>query len=464
MVIASVFAVQNNFASAENTTIEQTLISKNITTSEYTNIYGATNTNELSSRFTPFDFEQNKRMTGTAITPTAGDHNSFSCTYNLLSNGGLNYLENNLSFGMWIYFSTTEVNELQIRLIVDDDNYYMVNLSRSELKRVLAKSSTETEPGYAWNYIELPIRDIFFNGQIANNSGELLEFLKIQITYTHTEFDSNVTYSRLKFYGLDIISSDVDEITATDKQNYYIYKFNFWDYVDLNAIVVGDTLTVPAKSVAVSYAWIGETNLLEVAGVSWTVEILSPSRKEQTYHIGSGEKIELTEWGDYVISFRAFKDDDVMTLDLYDSIEIDVKSNNLIYFTFSSYKIKTNENKLLSMQISPIIDTSSIEYVEVIADNELVDVSLDETNHELLVSGKKSGTTNITIKILAKRNTNSSDIKEYTNTIKVKVVNEQTSSNYIFRIILWIVLGIILLVGLIFGVKSVVTARKNDVK
>jgi len=153
-----------------------------------------------------------------------------------------------------------------------------------------------------------------------------------------------------------------------------------------------------------------------------------------------------------------------MTLDLYDSIEIDVKSNNLIYFTFSSYKIKTNENKLLSMQISPIIDTSSIEYVEVIADNELVDVSLDETNHELLVSGKKSGTTNITIKILAKRNTNSSDIKEYTNTIKVKVVNEQTSSNYIFRIILWIVLGIILLVGLIFGVKSVVTARKNDVK
>ena len=103
--------------------VGQTLISKNISAQDYSNVYGGTNPSEWS-RFAPFDFELGMRV-GASIVPTSNANKEIeSAKYNLAPNGGLNLNDNNLSFGAWFYFSTTNVHALKIKISIDQYNFF----------------------------------------------------------------------------------------------------------------------------------------------------------------------------------------------------------------------------------------------------------------------------------------------------------------------------------------------------
>ena len=449
--------------SAEELPLQQTLISQNLTTTDFTNVYGGTSTNELSD-FTPFDESVGERMRGKSIAPISSDHNIISSTkYNLLENGGLDAGANELSFGGWFYFSTVFVHQLTIKISVDDNNYFKVVLPRGELTNILRKNSESVEPGFGWNYIEFPILSNCVVGTITDADGKFKEFDNIEINYTHDDIIDNVTYASLKMFGLDIISSTVDVVTATVKQDYSIYSFKFWDEETLSNLVQGDTLRVPNLANAVEYAWYGEIDLTTLANVSWRALVTAPSKKESTYNITGTENINLSEKGEYVVVFRAFKQNGDDVIDLYDTIKFRVISSQLMYFQFASYDTFVDGKKILTIDFSPLLDESSIEFVDVIFDDDIIEVSATQNKLEYEIVGKKKGTSQITIKFLAKRNTNSSEMIEYSATARIDVEAARSDGNVIF-VVCAIALGAILLFGLIYGIKTVVKARKNDVK
>ena len=291
----------------------------------------------------------------------------------------------------------------------------------------------------------------------------LKNFAYIELNFTHESIVENVLYSRLRFYGLDIISSTVNTVQATVKQDFSIFKFNFWDEATLSNLVQGDTLVVPSLSSVVKYAWYGETNLLDIANVTWRAIVTTPSKKEENYNITGTESINLSEKGIYNITFRAFKDNDGLVIDLYESKDINVISNKLIYFMFPNYEIKIDLTKIVCVDFSSLLNEDSIQVVDVIYDEEVIDVSQTENDFEYEITGKKKGSSKLTIKFLAKRNTNSNEYYEYTATTNIKI-EETTTNNNILFILSAVLLGIILVVGLIYGIKTVEKDRRNDVK
>lgn len=463
VVMALVLPAKNiNIAFAQDV-VGQTLISTNISSEELQNIYGAEEHSSLST-FTPFDYELGIRMAGKSISPNASSDATFNTVrYNLLDNGGLNITENRLAFGMWIYFSNTNVHSLDVKIAVDESNYYRVIVARNELTNILKKTEGVTEPGFAWNYLEFPIVDNCITGSVTEADGSLKTFSYMEIGYTHANIDAEVTYSRIRLFGLEIKSTDNFSVAATIKQDYYIYSFNFWNDSALNSLVQTDSLIIPHLSEAVNYAWVGEQNLLETA-VDWRIEIIAPSGSEKTYTFSSSNNnIQLDESGEYRAVFRAYKENDDLTIDLYDYIRFYVFSNNLVYFNFPSYTLNLDGEKILTLSVSQLLDMGSLETISIESSSENVLVYETENPLEFKIKGVKAGSSEITIKILAKRNTNNSEPIEYTASTMVDV-EKNSSGNNVYIIVIVSLLGAVLIVSSIIGIKSLVKSRKNGVK
>ena len=107
LTVSTVFFDCKIIAKAENVEnnepeVLHTLIFTNISASDYTNIYGGETSNELSN-FTPFDYTLGARRAGKSIVPTAQENNVIeNFSLNMLTNGGLNIIDNKLAIGMWL--------------------------------------------------------------------------------------------------------------------------------------------------------------------------------------------------------------------------------------------------------------------------------------------------------------------------------------------------------------------------
>lgn len=456
------FPLQNLKIAKANSTISarQTLLSTDISIQDFINSGG--DVNELST-FTPFDELAGGRMPGKSISPAADKNNSFiGAKYKLSdNNGGLNINQEDLSFGIWVYFGDTSVHSLEIKVMVDEQNYFKINLSKTDLLNILKKTEGMTEQAFAWNYIEIPIFNSYITGNISDSGGNLKTFTFLELTYTSSEIDESSTFANFKFYGLDLITRTSSLVKAHIKQDYTLKEFNFWAEDIQNSIIKGDIVSLPSFADAISYAWVGDIDLL-AGGISWLVYVTTPSKTTTTYNFG--ESIEFTEQGEYTITYRAKKQTDNITIDVYEGIEIEVKSNELIYFEFNSYKMGIGESYIISLKNNAILNMQTANVTLISSNNNEV-ATIEATNNigEYIVRGLKEGTTDVVVKIVVNRNTNNSEPAEYTASATIEITPAK-QSNTTLRIIILSILGVILLVGLIFGIKSVVQSRKNDVK
>ena len=79
------------------------------------------------------------------------------------------------------------------------------------------------------------------------------------------------------------------------------------------------------------------------------------------------------------------------------------------------------------------------------------------------IKATKEGKHTLTAKVNATRVVEPTD-KEYSSTFKVEAVKADEDNKTVFKIVLWSVLGVIFVVFIAIGIKSLVKANKNDVK
>ena len=411
--------------------------------------------------FTPFDEQSKTRMSGKSIVPEVSDkYNQISeVTYNLIDNGGLD-LSNGVSLGIWVYFYDISIHGLEIKLSVDEDNYFLISLTKSQLINCIKKNDGVNEQAFAWNYLEIPFKNEFIVGSIAEDN-KLKEFNSVTFSYkTGDEIDAKANFSSLRFYGLYLHSSSVETITATEKQDYAIYSFNFWEEQTINNVIKGDSLQTFPLSKAVNYAWIGANNLLSSGFFSWQVVVISPSGKTLNYNFG--ETIVFDENGVYTISYSAKSTSSQDQIGLYDSINIYVRADNLLYFDFSSYNMNVGDSIDLTIRADVIVNVESIEIISIdLSNNNIVVESTDDPLiYKITANGSGESDVKINFKLTRKDQVQE---KTYTTTTAIKVV-DNSNSNAVIMIVLWISLGVCVLIGLFVFVKAVIKARNLKVK
>jgi len=456
-----VFRVQNNVANAESLEVLQTLINPNLTPEEMVASYNVSSV-EISN-FTPFDNVTKSRMSGQSIAPTVYEHNQILLAeYNLLDNGGLSTSQN-LSLGMWLYFSDISVHSLTIKLKIDDSNYYKIELTKQQLIDILKKTDNLTEQAFSWNYIEIPLSSNMIIGEVST-SGELKEFSSVEISYTSAEISENSKFAAIRLYGMYLQKSSVTQVQATQKQQYNIFSFKYWDNDTLSSIVQGDTLSILNKNEAVEYAWVGDVNLCDDSNnVKWDVKIKFPTNKSYEYRFGSN--VTFAEMGEYIITYRAqiinptTKD---VLVEIYENKSFIVRPDNLIFFDFNNYEILEGESINLSLQSDNTLDLSSYEIVSLEANLDNVKITPSSSGLSWHVEALSEGQTDLVVKIKAKRH-NNSEVREYTASTKL-IVYKNSEANNLATYILLGALGVILAISLAFGIKTVVKDRKNDVK
>lgn len=462
-------------ASDNQSQIHQTLINPNMSDSDWTNIYGGKSGE--TSNFTPFNYESKSRLSGKSVVPEPNDMDEYrrfeNLTYKLLENGGLSS-DMTLSFGIWLYFSDVSVHGLSIKLVIDDDNYAIIELTKQQVIDYMKKTEVLNEQAFAWNYLEIPLKSFMVVGNIYEND-VLKKFNNITFTYTSEVVESqNTNFAGFRFYGAYLHESTVNQITATEKQDYTIYSFNFWgeeitqnsvnnEYTTtlmLQNLIKGDFVNSQILKNAINYAWVGELNLLTQNNlISWQIIVTTPGGTNENYNFG--EQIRFLENGCYTISYKAESTNDNLVINLYHSIYVYVRSDKLIYFDFSNYNIDVDEKQSIKLNFDEIIDMNSVEIIEVsVGDNDKLKLTQVD-NNTYSIEGLKDGETSVTIKINAKRN-NNSEIKQYTASTNIIINKSANTNNIIIPIV--IVLSVILIIGVAVGIRNIIISRRNDVK
>lgn len=447
-----------NAESDTNPEIYQTLISTELTNNDWQEIYGG-KSSEVSN-FTPFNEAEGKRLSGKSIIPESDENNQLiEKTYKLADNGGINS-SLNLSFGIWFYFSDISVHSLSMKFSVDSNNYIIFTLSKDQLIDLVKKGDGINEQAFAWNYIELPLTSGTIVGSIIENDN-LKKFNTITFNYNSSEILGNAKFASLRFYGLFLQDSTTNIITATIKQDYTMYSFNFWDENVTDNIVKGDILKTHYLLNAINYAWVGEVDLLNSSNlISWQIVLTNPSGNNSNYNFG--ENITFTENGLYLLTYKAESKSDALPINLYDYIEIYVRNDNFIYFEFPSYNIIEGNDIIIDLTIANILDLSSIEILSVESSNNGVATIESLEDFKYKVKGVSKGDVKLIIKAKAKRN-GFNEEKEYEANTFI-TVKKAPASNHGLMIFLWVSLGIIILIGIVLAIRIIILSRRNDVR
>ena len=445
---------QKAHATSDDYVVKRELIAASITASDFENYYGGTNS-ELSL-FTPFDYESETRMAGKSIDLPHDENNTVQKTYTLPLGNGVE-IDNRAGIGLWIFFSGTEVHDFTIKLEIDASNYFEKTINKGELVGLLSKDYDEE--GFGWNYFVIPMYDSNVTGTIMSGNSTL-DFSQITITYDSSVIEDK-SYSSIKIYDVVIVDTVLDNLTVEEKQDYAVYKFNFWDDDLLSALIVNDSLSIKTLPNAVSYAWVGELNLLAGGTISWQVLVRKPG-SNQALSYNFGENFTLDKEGEYYVSYRASNVGGEAKLYLIDTISFMVSSNMLLSFVFQNYKLESGKSKLISLYPSSMLNMETASIVSIEFDDSVIDIEGTENFCEFIVTGKNSGETTVTIKIQVKRNTNSSVFEIYEASTSVKCIAQEDNS--MLQTILLVSLGVILCISLIFGIKTLVKSRKLVVK
>ena len=450
------FASKNNqkaHATGEEYVKKSSIVSADISAEDFETYYGGTNA-ELST-FTPFDFENESRMAGKSIDAVHDEHGAFNRTFSLPADSSAS-ITNRAGVGLWIYFSGTEVHDFSIKLAVDENNYFEKTINKGELAGLLSKDYDEE--GFGWNYFVIPIFDSSVTGTIMNGD-EIVDFSEITIVYSSTVLEDK-NYANIKIFDVSIVDTVLSSITVTEKQDFAVYKFNFWDDSLLSSRIVGDSLSIKSRPAAVSYAWVGELDLTVGGSISWQVLVRKPgSNQALTYNFG--ENVVLDTEGEYNVSYRAAKVGEQPKLYLIDTISFNVYSNLLLSFVFPSYRLSEGATKIVSLHPSAMLNMETASIVSIDYDESIVDIETTDNFCDFKVVGKGGGTASVTIKIQVKRNTNN-EFETYEAT--ASIICDAKANNGPLQTFLLISLGVILVISLIFGIKSLVKSRKIVVK
>ena len=465
----------NNIAKAESVVIENekhSLIGSNFAnqTEDEFNKYNISQ--EYISSFTPFNLESGVRLAGNSFKFPVGDRNQIQNSFVKVNETLIE--EDDYSLFVWIYFDSVYLHNLTVTLELENGSTIKWLINSDELVNLVKKTTTVNilSLPFSWNKIEFPFSLATIDGEIYN-LGKLYKINKLYVDFSSepiadegeedSEIDKlDIKYSNLYFYDIYISNSSQGEEYKVEKQNFRFYKFNFYTNDFIKSLCVGDQITLPLFSQAISYAWNGQVDYkkIESSLVSWSVLVKTPDKKNNFLRMNFGEKINLDKEGVYEIYYQC-KDLNISNdAPIFsDGIKIDVRDLRGVYFDKNKYNLEVGKTYILKFHTSSVF--SEITEINFTSDSpNLVVTNLG--NGTVSVVTNKTGNFTISAKVKGKRLVSNVE-KEYTENLKVNVYNKE-QENKILKILLYLGLFCGIITIIIVLIKKVVENRKFKVK
>jgi len=462
----------NVFAEQANEEIKHSLISP-FFNSEPTKTKEKYNIDQTSP-FTPFNFDEEKREEGMSFRLTVGEKNKIENQFVYVDDYDVEQGQN-YSLYLWIYFDSAYVHDLTISLNLENGSIIKWEINYFDLQNLLRKTSelNYIDNPFAWNKLELPFECAEVSGEIFNQN-KLVQTEKMvvnfssnrNLTYIDNGQEKEKSVATLRFYDVYLGKSVKSEVNRADEQNHRIFAFNFFEDDFVNSVCVGDQAYIPTFSNAVKYAWNGEIDVKNdmdsTNSIVWSVVIQTPNlNNEYIKNISFGQKITFEYEGTYRIFYQCV-DTRYSTTEpiISGSKKIVVSTLNPIYFDRSYFNFKVGKSYIVKAQTSSkFSEVSDFQYVSS-SENVLVE---DLGGGYFKITPNKKGKYSIDVSVDGKR-VASPDNKNYKVTIDISVDEEKKDNTQIYKIVLWCIAGLGVVILLIIGIKIIVKAHKYDVK
>jgi len=474
LLVVSCLSIGNNkisYAENLNEPIKYTLIGADFNSNPEETYLKYNISSANTSSFTPFDYENEKRLDGMSFTFPTGDKRKIENQY-VKTNDIIIPQQENYSLFMWIHFDNIYLHNLSVTIEFENSSTLKWQINSDDLYNLIQKTSNITfnEHPYSWNKIEMPFNLAVKTGELYEGE-QLSKINKIIFDYQSNniisdEYDGQViepNFANLRFYDLYLSqSSDILEYSI-EKQYYRFYKFNFFSEEILNSICVGDSIKLPLLSKAVSYAWNGFDDLKNggLSSVSWRIVFKKPSSDTKFLYPNFGDTITFDEEGTYELSYQC-KDTKYSTENpvISETIQIVVEKLKPVYFEKSSYKFEVGKTYRIKVYTSSVF--SEVSDLKFSSENKNVELNY-LGNGVLEVKVNKKGDFSLEASVNGLRPI-SAEFKEYTTSLKISAYKQEVKDYTVLKIVLWCVLGIFGVVLIVYMVKIVVKARKFDVK
>ncbi len=420
--------------------------------------------NENLYNFTPFDFENKKRMKGQSLRYYGGENKEYVNEFITLEPQNNILTSENLALSMWIYFDNIETHDLTLKLVLENGESLSWYFSSQELISLVKKSEYDIDTPYGWNKIYFPLSLATLSSSEILNAEVLSTPSKLDFTYSSVSQSEKI--SRLSFYDINIEETEDKNNFVVEKQNYSFVSTFFMPEENVSLICQGDSITLPSKNNAILYAWIGEKNIKELESESnskyqWNVFVVLPSgERESKYDFG--DTITFDKIGTYTIYYSCSEVNSEETSSknvLTSSLTISVGSINAIYFNKSNFSMKVGTTQILDISVSQKLSNCSEVTFEF--NEKALDVGFDEDGN-ICVKAKKTGEYDIKAKVKGTRWTGQE--KEYETTLTVTVRKQDKDKYHDLKVIICVILGCFCLGFVICMVISLVKSRKIVVK
>ena len=471
--------------------------------------------------FTPFDFDNAKRMDGKSWKPTETLISPKYYEKQLLDFEATSF-NSGSSIYFWIYFSSVAVRPITFYLAADDSHYIKWALTSQNVSSTFTKTAqnasyfdkavyvdniyqgNEAFIPYGWNLVELKLVSGTFVGLNQEALAGGYNFSKFGFEQGLNEDDETVGEGEILFYNIYKDNSSSASKILLDQQSNCIIKYNTFqrssksyyegEYFDEIPSFQNFFMYDKPSDSYKGYLWIGKRNYLVKSDGSYIkandisyysryfdVELYNITNgKSDSYDFGDSDiKISKGEFRmmvkffpNYGITEASEKVSKSDTLNLvqenYESIVVSSYGVG-IWFVGSSLNAIVGEQYEINYQIHDAFfkeENFSNEVGVEIEDTSVLElVEHKQAEKKIIVKCVGKGSTSIKLTLTSHRLTDRAGIKELTNSNFVVEATEETKDkNATTRIILYVSLGVVGGGSLIYLVYVFIKSRKIDVR
>lgn len=406
--------------------------------------------------FQPFDLKTKQRMSGYSFHLNEEDNYKILNQYVKVDEQENISASENLSLFMWIYFDNIYVHDLTITLEFEDGATLVWNIPAEKIYEWVVTSDVGINVvPYAWNLFELSYASATKSGEIKNDN-YYKQVKKVYFNYTsEVEIEK---MSRIMIYNVYLEETSSEYKVIKESQPYRFGDAEIFSKEVLSDLCTGDSLTIPSPTAIIKYAWVGTTNIKTSSLVTKQIVLLHPT--EGTKNVSYGEKLNLDVEGEYKLIYHYYNtlvEDSVPLISF--EVKMDVEALRGIYFGKKQQTIKVGKVYTYSINASDKL-TNFEDYNFTSSKDGLVCTYIGNGIVEVYATEK--GDYTLSASVNATR-LNSSEIKEYTTSIKFEVVDGEKDKTTL-KIVLYCVLGVLVVTLGTYGVISLVKANKYKVK
>ncbi len=487
-MLSSGFFVTKNVAKAEETEVVL-----------FDGTYNFSSASKTSESFTPFDFTNSARMTGSSwklataekiYTDGADVEHAYNYADDFLTfDAAQNISGDGKSLFIWMYFGKSTAPKHEISLLVDETNYIKWTLNQTVIQGLLQKTggSTPTISSYdaevyhdtsisdysdvpfGWNLIELPFSLASATGTASNTEATTFASIKIVQSAVCAYEDNMLVYSAY----VDFTTSGVNTYTNAEEQDNVIFNIGKISAPsDGTSYYAGEDFNLPSFNDIfgpTNYLWVGKTDYSTFSDIlqyeNYFMIKMVNGTDTQDFDLGEGTKLSAGIYNVYTCITPQENGGEAVLLE---NFYFECKSYGQgIWFIETALSGKIGETYTINYKIDNAFKEASFNNEVVVGFGTEGVLELVEHNKSasyIKVKVLKEGSTSIVLTLTSDRLSQRSNLEELVNSSFVVTCTPEVEENKTTKILLWVTLGIIVSGGIAFGIYSLVKSKKIEVK